>query len=44
MLGAVARHEVDVVLVWSLHHLGTSIDGLLERFMALSFILCPMLS
>jgi DNA invertase Pin-like site-specific DNA recombinase len=30
MLNAVARHEVDVVMVWSLHHLSTSLDGLLD--------------
>src|SRR5580658_2433343 len=29
LLNAVSRHEVDVVMVWSLHHLGTSVDGLL---------------
>ena len=30
MLNAVARDEVDVVMVWSLHHLGTSVDTLLD--------------
>src|SRR5579859_7616758 len=30
LLRAVARHEVDVVLVVSLHHLGTSVETLLE--------------
>ena len=29
-LSAIARQEVDAVVVWSLHHLGTSIDGLLD--------------
>jgi DNA invertase Pin-like site-specific DNA recombinase len=30
IIGAIARHEVDVVVVQSLHHLGTSVDDLLE--------------
>src|SRR5580658_6756618 len=30
LLNSVARHEVDAVLVWSLHHLDTSVDYLLE--------------
>ena len=28
--GAIVRHEVDVIVVQSLHHLGTSVDSLLE--------------
>ena len=30
VLGAIARHEVDAIVVQSLHHLGTSVDSLLE--------------
>jgi DNA invertase Pin-like site-specific DNA recombinase len=30
MLAAVARNEVDAVMVWSVHHLGTSVDSLLD--------------
>ena len=30
MLNAVARHEIDAVMVWSVHHLSTSLDGLLD--------------
>ena len=30
VLGAIVRHEVDAVVVQSLHHLGTSVDSLLE--------------
>jgi DNA invertase Pin-like site-specific DNA recombinase len=35
VLGAIARHEVDVVVVQWLHHLGTSMDSLLETLAAL---------
>ena len=30
ILNAVARNEVDAVLVWSVHHVGTSVDSLLD--------------
>src|SRR4051794_28728461 len=30
MLKAVSRNEVNAVLVWSLHHLSTALDGLLD--------------
>jgi len=30
LLHAASRHEVDAVMVWSMHHLGTSVDTLLE--------------
>ena len=30
VLGAIARHEVDVIVVQSLHHLGFSVESLLE--------------
>ena len=30
VLGAIARHEVDAIVVPSLHHLGSSVDSLLE--------------
>jgi len=30
LLSAVSRHEVDVVMVWSLHHLGISVDTLID--------------
>ena len=30
VLGAIARHEVDAIVVQSLHHLGSSVDSLLE--------------
>lgn len=29
-LNAVSHGEIDAILVWSIHHLGTSIDGLLD--------------
>jgi DNA invertase Pin-like site-specific DNA recombinase len=30
LLASIARHEVDVVMVWSLQHLGVSVDTLLD--------------
>ena len=30
ILGAIARHEVDAIVVRSLHHLGTSVESLLD--------------
>src|SRR6202162_6100626 len=30
LLASIARHEVDVAMVWSLHHLGSSADNLLD--------------
>lgn len=30
LLSAVSRHEVDVVMVWTVAHLGTSVDALLD--------------
>src|SRR5277367_6455078 len=30
LLSAISRHEVDAVMVWSLHHLGTSVDTLID--------------
>ena len=30
LLASIARHEVDVVMVWSVSHLGTSVDTLLD--------------
>jgi hypothetical protein len=44
MFGAVVPHEADVVLIWSVCHPDTSIDGVLKRPTALCFILCPMVS
>ena len=35
IIGAIARHEVDAIVVQSLHHLGTSVDSLLETLAAL---------
>ena len=36
MLGAVVRHEVDAIVVQSLHHLGSSVDSLLETLAELN--------
>jgi Resolvase, N terminal domain len=35
IIGAIDRHEVDAIVVQSLHHLGTSVDSLLETLAAL---------
>jgi hypothetical protein len=35
VLGAIARHEVDAIVVPSLHHLGFSVESLLESLAAL---------
>ena len=35
ILGAIARHEVDAIVVPSLHHLGFSVESLLETLAAL---------
>jgi len=30
LMNSISRHEVDTVMVWSVHHLGTSLDNLLD--------------